>query len=332
VHFGRRAWLRLAAAGTLGLAAVPRRARAGDYKVALILTGSISDGGWNQQGYEGLKQLEGAGGYTTKFSENVKQSDIPQVVRGYADDGYDLVIGHGFQFGSLFMEVGPEYSKQKFFATTFAPNGAVPPNVMFINTRPYDVAYGMGALAALLSTKHGVGLVGGGDNPTQQTMSRVFKKAAEATVPGLKAFAVVTGDYNDAAKGRETALAMIGNGADVITHTADLTGIGAIKGAAEAKATVIGAFSDQTALAPDLMATSIVNDNAAIVKMVAAMGKDGSFKGGGEWAPELAAVWYPKYGAGEYNEKLVAAETWAKFKTIWSDVASGKIDVTPLTK
>jgi len=42
-----------------------------------------------------------------------------------------------------------------------------------------------------------------------------------------------------------------------------------VEAAAEAKATVLGAFSDQTSLAPGLMATSIVNNNAAIVVMVA---------------------------------------------------------------
>jgi basic membrane protein A len=332
---GRRPLLRgmlggLALAATLALPIVP--ASAADLKVALVLPGSISDGGWNQQAYEGLKKVEAKGGFKTTLSENVKQSDIPQVVRGYADDGYDLVIGHGFQFGSLFMEIGGEYPKTKFFGTTFAPSGTVPPNVMFVNTRPYDVAYGMGALAALLSKKGGVGLVGGGDNPTQQNMSKVFKAAAEATVPGLKAYAVVTGDYNDAAKGRETALTMIGNGADVITHTADLTGIGAIKGAAEKGVTVMGAFSDQTALAPDLMATSIVNDNAAIVVMVSDMAKDGSFQGGKEWAPDLASVWYPKYKDGQYNTATVSAETWGKFTAIWADLAAGKIDTAKYLK
>jgi len=325
----RRAWLLSVLAGAaLGVAGAvsPSPAAAEDIKVALVLPGSISDGGWNQQAYEGLKQLEAKGGYKTTLSENVKQSDIPQVVRGYADDGYDLVIGHGFQFGSLFMEIGGEFPKTKFFGTTFAPKGDVPANVMFVNTRPYDVAYGMGALAALLSRKGGVGLVGGGDNPTQQNMSKVFKAAAEATVPGLKAYAVVTGDYNDAAKGRETALTMIGNGADVITHTADLTGIGAIKGAAEKQATVIGAFSDQTSLAPELMATSIVNDNAAIVVMVGEMARAGTFQGGKEWTPDLAAVWYPKYKDGEYNAAVVPAATWAKFKTLWADLSAGKID------
>lgn len=323
--FGRRRFGQLGGAAVLGDLLPAATLAAGATKVALVLTGSISDGGWNQQAYEGLQRVK-ARGAPVAFTENVKQSDIPQVVRGYADDGYGLVIGHGFQFGSLFMELAGEYPKQKFFATTFAPSGAVPGNVMFVNYRPYDVAFGMGALAALLSTKGGVGLVGGGDNPTQRNMSKLFKAGALATVPGIKAFAVVTGDYNDAAKGRETALAMIGNGADVITHTADLTGIGAIKGAAQANATVIGAFSDQTALAPDRMATSMVNDNARVVEMATAMADDGSFQGGKEWTPDINAVWYTRYRDASYNAQLTPSGVWARFQAIWADVAAGKMD------
>lgn len=324
-RFGRRRFGGLAATAALGGFSFAAAAASAP-KVALVLAGSISDGGWNQQAYEGLQRVK-AGGAPVAFTENVKQSDILQVVRGYADDGYDLVVGHGFQFGGLFMELGGEYPKQKFFATTFAPNGAVPGNVMFVNTRPYDVAYGIGALAALLSTKGGVGLVGGGDNPTQQNMSKLFKVGAQATVPGIKAFAVVTGDYNDAAKGRETALAMIGNGADVITHTADLTGIGAIKGAAQAGVTVVGAFSDQTSLAPDRMATSMVNDNARVIELVTAMAAGGTFEGGREWTPAIDAVWYPHYRDADYNAALVPAETWARFRAIWADLTTGKVDI-----
>jgi basic membrane protein A and related proteins len=296
------------------------------FRVAMVLPGSIADGGWNQQAYEGLKELGDMPGFKVAYTENVKQSDIPQVVHGYADDGYDLIIGHGFQFGSLFQEIGGDYPKQKFFATTYAPQGAVPPNVMYLDARYFDVGYCLGALAALMSEKKAVGLVGGGDNPTQQNMMRVFKAGAEATSPGIKAFAVVTGDYNDAAKGRETALTMIGNGADVISHTADLTGIGAIKGAAEAKVKVIGAFSDQSDLAPDLIATSLANNNLGIVVKVAEMSKDGTFEGGKEWKPDLSFAWGMKYGDKDHNDKVISADTWAKFLAIWNDVASGKVD------
>jgi len=305
---------------------------AADFRVAMVLPGSIADGGWNQQAYEGLKQLGGTPGYKVAYTENVKQSDIPQVVRGYADDGYDLIIGHGFQFGSLFQEIGGDYVKQKFFATTYAPQGNIPANVMYLDARYYDVGYAIGALAALMSEKKGVGLVGGGDNPTQQNMMKVFKAGAEATVPGIKAFAVVTGDYNDAAKGRETALTMVGNGADVISHTADLTGIGAIKGAAEAKVKVIGAFSDQTELAPDLMGTSITNNNLGIVVKVAEMAKDGSFEGGKEWKPDLSFAWGMHYKDQDHNDKVIPAATWAKFQAIWTEVAAGKIDTSQFVK
>jgi basic membrane protein A and related proteins len=311
----------------LGLPLLGGIANAADnFRVAMVLPGSIADGGWNQQAYEGLQKLDGTPGFKVAYTENVKQSDIPQVVRGYADDGYDMIIGHGFQFGSLFQEIGPEYAEQKFFATTYAPQGTIPPNVMYLDARYFDVGYCLGALAALMSEKKAVGLVGGGDNPTQRNMARVFKAGAEATVPGIKAFTVVTGDYNDAAKGRETALTMVGNGADVISHTADLTGIGAIKGAAEAKVKVIGAFSDQTDLAPDLMGTSLTNNNLGIVVKVAEMGKDGSFEGGKEWKPDLSFAWGMAYREKDHNDKVVPAETWAKFQAIWNDVGAGKID------
>ena len=45
---------------------------------------------------------------TVAFSENIAQADIPETTRGYADDGYNLIIGHGFEFGSAFVEIAPD--------------------------------------------------------------------------------------------------------------------------------------------------------------------------------------------------------------------------------
>ena len=141
-------------------------------KVALVLPGSITDGGWNQGAYDGLKDLA-TKGFKIAFTENVAQATIPQVVRGYADDGFDLIVGHGFQFGSLFAEIAPDYPKQKFFATTTVPGGTkIPENVLYLDSRFAEVSFGAGALAALMSTKKGVGVVAGGDNPTSKLWSK----------------------------------------------------------------------------------------------------------------------------------------------------------------
>jgi basic membrane protein A and related proteins len=308
-------------------------ASAATIKVALVLPGSITDGGWNQGAYEGLKALE-AKGFKIAFTENVAQAAIPQVVRGYGDDGYDLIVGHGFQFGSLFAEIGPDYPKQRFFATTTAPGGTkVPDNVLYLDSRFAEVSYGAGALAALMSTKKGVGVVAGGDNPTQQAMVKAFKAGAVATVPGVQAAGIITGDYNDAAKGREAANTLIGNGADVIWHIADLTGIGAIQGAVAKKGVkVLGSNADQLALAPDAMGTSFAANNAGIVEAVAQMVSDGSFKGGAAWAPSIEFLWIPVAGSAQYNAKVIDEKTWVAFQKIWKDLAGGKIDVAAAVK
>ncbi|MFN8458426.1 MAG: BMP family ABC transporter substrate-binding protein [Anaerolineae bacterium] len=62
-------------------------------------------------------------------------------------------------------------------------------------------------------------------------------------MPGTKALGVVTGDYSDAAKGQEAAATMVGNGADVIWHAADITGLGAI-GAVDRQGKVLGCYAD----------------------------------------------------------------------------------------
>jgi basic membrane protein A len=298
-------------------------------RVALVMTGSISDGGWNQLAYAGVTELTKTDGFETAYAEGVTQARVPDAVRGYADDGFDLVIGHGFEFGSTMLEVAPDYPDQKFFATTTQPGESVPDNLMFIDPAYVEAAYAGGALAALLSQKkQAVGFVGGGDNPTQQRMNRAFIAGAERTVPGIKGLGIVTGDYNNAAKGKEAALTMIGNGADVIWHAADVTGLGAVQGAAGAGATVIGCYANQTDLAPEKMATSIVMNLSGMVQTLSKQVREGTFAGGTEWRPTLKEMWFFAYGAdGDHNPNIVSDDTWGQFTKIVDDVASKAIDV-----
>jgi basic membrane protein A len=303
-------------------------------KVVLLLSGVISDGGWGQLAYEGVKELAGKGGFKTAYAENISQAQIPQVARGYADDGYDLIIGHGFEFGSPLLEIAPDYPKTKFFVSTFQPQPKIPDNIQFVNLAYLDAAYGAGALAALSSEKKkAVGFVGGGDNPTQQGMMKAFVAAAERTVPGVKGLGIVTGDYNNAAKGKEAAATMIGNGADVIWHAADVTGLGAIQGAVAGHAKVIGCYSDQTKLAPDSMVTSFVMNLSHMVVAAATSVADGKFAGGTEWKPTVTEMWLLKAGdTGDHNPKLISAENWDAFEKIWADLGARKLSAVDLIK
>ena len=155
---------------------------------------------------------------------------------------------------------------QRFFVTTFLPASHVPRNIMFVNMGYFGAAYGAGVLAALISEKkQAVGFIGGDDDPNQQRMKKAFIAGAQHTVPGIRAMGIITGDYDNAAKGREAASILIGNGADVIWHSADITGLGAIQGAVAGHIKVLGCYSDQTALAPNNMATSFEMNLAGMV-------------------------------------------------------------------
>jgi basic membrane protein A and related proteins len=302
--------------------------------VVLLLSGVITDGGWSQLAYNGLKELKSKYGFKTAFAENISLAQMDQVARGYSDDGFDLVLGHGVEFTSTLLEVAPDYPQQHYFVTTFLPQPDVPSNIMFVNMGYFGAAYAAGALAALISErKQAVGFIGGDDDPNQQRIKKAFVAGAERTVPGIRALAIITGDYDNAAKGREAASILIGNGADVIWHAADVTGLGAIQGAVAGNVKVLGCYSDQTDLAPNNMATSFEMNLGGMVIHTAQEVAAGTFAGGAEWRPPVNQMWLQKCGKnGDYNPRLVSAEQWSIFQKVWSDLASGRINADEFVK
>jgi basic membrane protein A len=296
--------------------------------VVLLLSGVITDGGWGQLAYNGLMELK-ARGFKTAYAENIGLAQMDQVVRGYSDDGFDLIIGHGVEFSSALLEVAPDYPNQHYLVTTFLPQPDVSRNIMFVNMGYFSAAYGAGVLAALISEKkRAVGFIGGNDDPNQNRMKKAFAAGAQRTIPGIQTLAIITGDYDNASKGREAASILIGNGADVIWHAADLTGLGAIQAAVAANVKVMGCYSDQTELAPNNMATSFQMNLGGMVTTVSQQVATGSFVGGGEWRPPVTMMWLQKCGKnGDYNPRLISADEWTAFQKVWSDIAARKIDV-----
>src|ERR1700686_1198066 len=300
--------------------------------VVLLLSGVITDGGWSQLAYNGLKELKARYGFHTAYAENIGIAQMDQVARGYSDDGFDLVIGHGVEFSSTLLEVAPDYPGQRFFVTTFLPQPEVPRNIMYVNMGYFGAAYGAGVLAALISEKkRAVGFIGGDDEPNQNRMKKAFIAGAQQTVPGIRALGIITGDYDNASKGREAASILIGNGADVIWHAADVTGLGAIQGAVAGNVKIMGCYSDQTALGPNNMATSFEMNLGGMVISISQEVAAGTFAGGTEWRPPVNQMWLQKCGKnGDYNPRLISAEEWKIFQKAWSDIASRKIDVEAL--
>ena len=176
-----------------------------------------------------------AAGHDTAYTENVEAAAIEESLRNYANEGYDLVIGHGFEFGDPALMIADEYPDTYFFITGKKPNEEVqvPKNVCFVDSKYHEITYLVGMLAAGTSQSGVIGYIAGASNPTQIAGYNAFIAGAKDMNPDIDVKAVITGTFTDPAKGQETAIAQIEAGADVIVQSASNTGLGAMEAAVE---------------------------------------------------------------------------------------------------
>jgi len=90
-------------------AAAPTEAPKKQYKVALVLNTTIKDGGYAQAGYEELMALKDKYGLEVSYQESVGDAIVKDVLKSYAQDGYDLVFAQELYFQDAVNEVAKEF-------------------------------------------------------------------------------------------------------------------------------------------------------------------------------------------------------------------------------
>jgi len=180
--------------------------------------------------------------------------DAAAAIRGYADDGVDLVIAHGSQFGGPLEEIAPDFPD-----TTFAWGTAVDTfgldNVFAYTVRADEGGYVNGVMAAQLTESNTIGVVG----PVEVGDATLYVDGFSAGVAAVNPDASVDVNYiesfSDVALASEAANALVENGADVLTGTAQMV-VGATGVANDAGIPWFGTQSDQTALGEDIVVAS----------------------------------------------------------------------------
>jgi carbamate kinase len=127
-------------------------------KIGLVTDGLFNDGAWGTAAYNAAKQLETSYGHNVTCIDNIAISDIETTLRQYSQDGYNLIIAHGFQWGDPAVRVGIDYPNTKFvvFTGLVASN-----NVASIFPMQQEATFLLGALAAMMSKTSTIGYVGG---------------------------------------------------------------------------------------------------------------------------------------------------------------------------
>ncbi|NPV75563.1 MAG: BMP family protein [Anaerolineae bacterium] len=244
-------------------------------KIALVLPGVITDNGWNAAAYNGLKAAAEQYGIEMAYSESVPLPDYESTFRDYASKGYKLVIGHGSEFADVALLVGKEFPNT-LFAVTNADVKAE--NVAGLDTKNEEAGYIAGFMAGLVSKTKTVGFVGGMEIVAMKRAELGFKAGVPVSCPDCEVLISWVGSTNDAAKGKETALAQIDKGADVLYQVADAAGLGVIEAAKEKNIKMIGNTGNQRDMAPDHIITSTRRDLAPVITQIVKEVVEGTFQ------------------------------------------------------
>ena len=264
-----------AAVMIVGLTVIPVQAK--DLRVALLLSGPANDGGWNAIALKGLKNAEEKYGIEIAYTEHVSVADAESAFMDYAAQNYDLIIGHGFQFGEPAVRVGKRFPNVKFVAIEANPYSE--------NTASYRIAveesgYLMGIIAASMSQSGVIGIVGGMEVPSIVKGLEAFKLGAKSYREDIQILESYLGSFTDVAKGKEAAMAMIDQKADVLSHVANQAGTGVIKAAESRGVLATGDSWDQSVIAPGTIICSNIYNVPNLVVNIIQLVRDGKFKGG----------------------------------------------------
>jgi basic membrane protein A and related proteins len=250
-------------------------AKSGPFRVALLTPGPVSDQAWNAGAYSGLLRIRDSLGAEISNVQTKTPAEFEENFRQYAQQGYNLVIGHGFEFQDAAQRVSADFPQTVFIVTSGDRNG---PNFAGINFAFQEGAYLAGLMAGAVTHTNTIGVIGGTELPPVKTSFDAFAQGARAINPNVKVLTSYIGNWDDVSAGREQALAQIGQGADIIFQNADAAGLGVFQAVKDSKDVfIIGSNSDQNALAPNVTLASVVIDVPHALFMIAREVKGGLF-------------------------------------------------------
>lgn len=267
----------MTAAMVNGVCTQPVQAADGEgLKVALLLSGAANGQGWNQTAYEGAQKACEKYGYELAYTENLEVADISAAFADYASAGYDVVIGHGYEFGDPALEVAETYPDTKFICTEA---DASADNVASYVMACEQTAYVEGIIAASTSESGKLGAIGPIPGDSLVKIINGYEDGAKSVNPDIEVQTAWTNSFVDTQLAQEAAKAMIDNGVDVIKHCANACGNGAMTAAVEAGIWCQGDSYDQSSLAPDNILDSAIYNLDVVIDTALGSVADGSFEG-----------------------------------------------------
>ncbi|WP_324717187.1 BMP family ABC transporter substrate-binding protein [Carboxydochorda subterranea] len=337
----RSRWTRMAGLGLLALALVtagtaPGATAEAPKRVAYVINGSLGDQSFYDSGYEGLKRIEKEFGVETrvveaKFTPSLYYPSLQQAAR-WADVVFVISYGMEDQLQQI-----ADQNPNKVFVNVDTVVTNSKKTISSIDFRESEGAFMAGVVAAMMTTytklpginpQKVIGAVGGDDDPVIRDFVYGYEQGAHYVDPEVKVQTVYVGSWDDPVKGKQAALQLFAQGADVVFNIAALTGVGVLQAAREAGKYAIGVDTNQNGLEPGHVLTSDIKDVGGSMYQVFRMIRDGTYKPGTVYSFGLKerAV---GLAIDDHSRQLIPAGYLQRIEAIRQKVISGEIEVKP---
>jgi basic membrane protein A len=283
-----------AAAGTPGDTAPEAQ------RVVYLINGALGDNAFYDSGQAGIDQLTEEYDVETRTIEtNFDAGQYEPALEAavtYAD--VIFVISYGFE--DQLREIA-DRNPDKIFVNidTVVENEA--DTITSVDFIEEESAYLTGVVAGLTTLETAlpgineakiIGAVGGDVDPVINAFIFAYTNGAHAVDPEIAVESVFLGTWEDTAKGKQAALQLYDQGADIVFQIAAAAGLGVLQAAAERDLYAIGVDTNQNDLEPGHVVASDLKDVGRAITDVYATIADGSYAPGQvlEYGLESGAV------------------------------------------
>src|SRR4051794_6192218 len=144
-------------------------------------------------------------------------TSVEPAMRAFAEQGYNVIIGVGFEQVPVVERVAKDYPNLNF---VIIDGVSQLPNVASLVFREHEGSYLVGMIAGKESRTGTIGFLGGMDIPLIHRFAKGYEEGAKAVNPNVRViinYVGITSDaWNNPGKGKELASSQIDKGADVI--------------------------------------------------------------------------------------------------------------------
>jgi basic membrane protein A and related proteins len=228
----------------------PEPAPGSDFSFALVTPNPRGDRSFIDASAAGAERAMAELGVEGSIIEARGVPEQEAAIRGAISQNHDLVLALAPE-PDIISKLAEEFPDQRFGVPSDLFLEELPDNVAAFQINVHEVSYLVGVVAGMLTETGTVGAVVGGDSPGLNQFFWAYKQGVLDVCADCTVHVSYLGfDFANPTLGKETALALYEQGADILFQVAGRSGEGVLSAAQETGNYAIGVDSNQDDVAP----------------------------------------------------------------------------------